>query len=210
MPYKDYYTVMGLPRTASVVEIKSAYRALAHQYHPDKSKEPDAEEKFKEMQEAYFVLKNSSKRAAYDHLNSQEEFKFAQAYQQTQKLQITSLALFALFFSLITYVINIHHFHYSILNLLAGQALFVGVYYYLIGIYSLMNVIILHRLYILANLLTTLGFYQLYLTHETNWKLLLPALCSFILAKLLKCRKLNYLGVLWFFAGIAIYFSHFI
>jgi len=68
MRYKDYYQVMGVPRTASQDEIKRAYRKLARKYHPDVSKEKDAEEKFKELQEANEVLKDPEKRAAYDQL----------------------------------------------------------------------------------------------------------------------------------------------
>ena len=68
MRYKDYYQVMGVPRTASQDEIKRAYRKLARKYHPDVSKEKDAEEKFKELQEAHEVLKDPEKRAAYDQL----------------------------------------------------------------------------------------------------------------------------------------------
>jgi curved DNA-binding protein len=68
MRYKDYYQVMGVPRTASQDEIKRAYRKLARKYHPDVSKEKDAEEKFKELQEAHEVLRDPEKRAAYDQL----------------------------------------------------------------------------------------------------------------------------------------------
>jgi curved DNA-binding protein len=68
MRYKDYYQVMGVPRTASQDEIKRAYRKLARKYHPDVSKEKDAEERFKELQEAHEVLKDPEKRAAYDQL----------------------------------------------------------------------------------------------------------------------------------------------
>src|SRR5512137_1040497 len=68
MRYKDYYQVMGVPRTASQDEIKRAYRKLARKYHPDVSKEKDAEAKFKELQEANEVLKDPEKRAAYDQL----------------------------------------------------------------------------------------------------------------------------------------------
>jgi len=68
MHYKDYYQVMGVPRTASQDEIKRAYRKLARKYHPDVSKEKDAEERFKELQEAHEVLKDPEKRAAYDQL----------------------------------------------------------------------------------------------------------------------------------------------
>lgn len=70
MKYKDYYRILGLERNASAQEIKKAYRKLAHKYHPDVSKEPNAEEKFKEVAEAYETLKNPEKRAAYDQLGS--------------------------------------------------------------------------------------------------------------------------------------------
>jgi len=70
MQYKDYYKIMGLSRTASQDEIKRAYRKLARKYHPDVSKEKDAEAKFKELGEAYEVLKDPQKRAAYDRLGS--------------------------------------------------------------------------------------------------------------------------------------------
>jgi len=71
MEFKDYYATMGVQRTASADEIKKAYRKLARKYHPDVSKEPNAEEKFKEVQEAYEVLKDPKKRASYDQLGSQ-------------------------------------------------------------------------------------------------------------------------------------------
>jgi curved DNA-binding protein len=70
MRYKDYYAVMGVGRDASQDEIKRAYRKLARKYHPDVSKEPDAEARFKELGEAYEVLKDPEKRAAYDGLGT--------------------------------------------------------------------------------------------------------------------------------------------
>jgi curved DNA-binding protein len=70
MEYKDYYATMGVPRTANADEIKKAYRKLARKYHPDVSKEPNAEEKFKAVQEAYEVLKDQQKRQAYDQLGA--------------------------------------------------------------------------------------------------------------------------------------------
>lgn len=70
MQYKDYYKVMGLSRNANQDEIKRAYRKLARKYHPDVSKEQNAEAKFKELGEAYEVLKDPQKRAAYDKLGS--------------------------------------------------------------------------------------------------------------------------------------------
>ncbi|WP_419616202.1 DnaJ domain-containing protein, partial [Thiolapillus sp.] len=66
MEFEDYYEVMGVKRDATQDEIKRAYRKLARKYHPDVSKEADAEEKFKRLGEAYEVLKDPEKRAAYD------------------------------------------------------------------------------------------------------------------------------------------------
>ena len=70
MEFKDYYQIMGVAREASQDEIKRAYRQLARKYHPDVSKEPDAEARFKEVGESYEVLKDPEKRAAYDQLGS--------------------------------------------------------------------------------------------------------------------------------------------
>ena len=68
MKYKDYYAILGVARDASGEDIKKAYRKLARKYHPDVSKEADAEERFKEVAEAYEALKDPEKRAAYDQL----------------------------------------------------------------------------------------------------------------------------------------------
>jgi curved DNA-binding protein len=76
--FKDYYKVMGVARDATEAQIKQAYRKLARKYHPDVSKEKDAEARFKEVGEAYEVLKNAEKRAAYDQLGQRrpgEEFR---------------------------------------------------------------------------------------------------------------------------------------
>ena len=70
MEFKDYYQTMGVPREASADDIRRAYRKLARKYHPDVSKEPDAESRFKEVGEAYEVLKDPEKRAAYDQLGA--------------------------------------------------------------------------------------------------------------------------------------------
>ncbi len=71
MEYRDYYKILGLERKATQEEVKRAYRKLARKYHPDVSKEADAEAKFKEVQEAYSVLGEAEKRAAYDQLGNQ-------------------------------------------------------------------------------------------------------------------------------------------
>jgi curved DNA-binding protein len=68
MQYRDYYEVLGVPRGADADAVKRAYRKLARKYHPDVSKEKNAENKFKEVQEAYEVLRDPEKRAAYDQL----------------------------------------------------------------------------------------------------------------------------------------------
>ena len=70
MDFKDYYKIMGVERDASQDEIKRAYRKLARKFHPDVSKEADAEARFKEVGEAYEVLKDPEKRAAYDQLGA--------------------------------------------------------------------------------------------------------------------------------------------
>jgi curved DNA-binding protein len=71
MEYKDYYDIMGVKKDAAQDEIKRSYRKLARKFHPDVSKEANAEAKFKEVGEAYEVLKDPEKRAAYDQLGSQ-------------------------------------------------------------------------------------------------------------------------------------------
>jgi molecular chaperone DnaJ len=66
MTDRDYYDILGVPRNASTEDIKTAFRKLARQYHPDVSKEPDAEERFKEINEAYGILSDPQKRTRYD------------------------------------------------------------------------------------------------------------------------------------------------
>ncbi|MCX7807715.1 MAG: DnaJ domain-containing protein, partial [Deltaproteobacteria bacterium] len=66
MSYRDYYEILGVSRNATKDEIQAAYRKLARKYHPDISKEPNAEERFKEINEAYEVLRDDKKRQLYD------------------------------------------------------------------------------------------------------------------------------------------------
>ncbi len=68
MPYKDYYNILGVKRTATPDEIRQGYRRMAHKYHPDVSQEPNAEERFKLVQEAYEVLGTPDKRKKYDEV----------------------------------------------------------------------------------------------------------------------------------------------
>src|SRR5450631_467800 len=76
MKFQDYYQTLGVARDASPDAVKQAYRKLARKYHPDLSKEPDAEARFKEIGEANEVLKDPEKRAAYDAVGNR--------YQQEQ------------------------------------------------------------------------------------------------------------------------------
>ena len=66
MAARDFYAALGVPRTASQEEIQRAYRTLARQYHPDVNKDPSAEERFKEVSEAYDVLSDQDMRQRYD------------------------------------------------------------------------------------------------------------------------------------------------
>src|SRR5687767_3943887 len=77
MDYKDYYAILGVPKTATQAEIKKAYRKLARELHPDTNKDPDAEKRFKEANEAQAVLTDPEKRKQYDELGANW-----QAYQQ--------------------------------------------------------------------------------------------------------------------------------
>ena len=77
MDYKDYYAILGVPKTATQAEIKKAYRKLARELHPDTNKDPDAEKRFKEANEAHAVLSDPQKRKQYDELGANW-----QAYQQ--------------------------------------------------------------------------------------------------------------------------------
>lgn len=77
---KDPYTVLGVDKNADKKVIKSAYRQLAKKYHPDISKEPDADVKFKDIAEAYDILSDETKRAQYDRYGHYDSQRFEQQY----------------------------------------------------------------------------------------------------------------------------------
>ena len=94
MKYKDYYQSLGVARDASQDAIKGAYRKLARKYHPDVSKEKDAEERFKEINEAYQTLSDPEKRAAYDQLGRHrpgEEFRPPPGWERQFRFEETDL-----------------------------------------------------------------------------------------------------------------------
>jgi curved DNA-binding protein len=107
MQYRDYYEILGVTRGADADEVKRAYRKLARKYHPDVSKEKNAEDKFKEVQEAYEVLRDPDKRAAYDQLGrnfrSGQQFRpppdWAQRFGQSGEQRFSDLNGFSDFFS---------------------------------------------------------------------------------------------------------------
>ena len=82
MSKRDYYEVLGVPKAAKTDDIKSAYRKLALQYHPDRNKSAGAEERFKEISEAYAVLSDEEKRKRYDtygHVGTEDAFRGSEA-----------------------------------------------------------------------------------------------------------------------------------
>src|SRR5271154_2525671 len=107
MQFKDYYETLGLTRGADASEVKRAYRQLARKFHPDVSKERNAEDRFKQVQEAYEVLRDPDKRAAYDHLGrdyrSGQQFRpppdWSQRFGQSEGQRFSDLNGFSDFFS---------------------------------------------------------------------------------------------------------------
>src|SRR5580658_9651563 len=107
MQYKDYYEILGVARSAGADEVKRAYRKLARKFHPDVSKEKNAETRFKEVQEAYEVLRDPEKRAAYDQLGrgyrTGQQFRpppdWSQRFGHTGSQRFSDLNGFSDFFS---------------------------------------------------------------------------------------------------------------
>jgi curved DNA-binding protein len=107
MQYKDYYEVLGVTRAADAETVKRSYRKLARKYHPDVSKEKNAENKFKEVQEAYEVLRDPEKRAAYDQLGRDyrpgQQFRpppdWSQRFGQSGSQRFSDMNGFSDFFS---------------------------------------------------------------------------------------------------------------
>src|SRR5207302_1230940 len=85
--YKDYYKTLGVPKNASTVDIKKAYRKLARQHHPDVNKKPEAEKRFKEINEAHEVLSDPEKRKRYDTVGPDWE-RYAQGMGGQHVVQI--------------------------------------------------------------------------------------------------------------------------
>ena len=81
MKCKDYYDILGLSKTASTGEIKKAYRKKSIKVHPDKNKDPKADEAFKKLSQAYTTLSDHQKRATYDRFGNEEDFFRAQQGQ---------------------------------------------------------------------------------------------------------------------------------
>jgi curved DNA-binding protein len=107
MQYKDYYETLGLTRGAAPDAVKQAYRKMARKFHPDVSKEKNAEDRFKEVQEAYEVLRDPEKRSAYDQLGRDyrpgQQFRappdWAQRFGQSGSHRFTEMNGFSDFFS---------------------------------------------------------------------------------------------------------------
>ena len=107
MKFKDYYETLGVSRGADAEAIKRAYRKQARRYHPDVSKERNAEEKFKDVQEAYEVLKDADKRAAYDQVGRDyrggQQFRappdWEQRFKQSNSYRYSEVNGFSDFFS---------------------------------------------------------------------------------------------------------------
>lgn len=91
---KDYYTILNIPHDAGTDQIKRSYRKLAQQYHPDMNKAADAEERMKEINEAYDVLGNPEKRAHYDRFGHQQNTAYSQAQQGSYTQQGNPYASF--------------------------------------------------------------------------------------------------------------------
>ena len=107
MAKRDYYEILGVSKGASDDEIKKAYHKLSKKYHPDINKEPDADEKFKEVTEAYEVLSDSQKRAAYDqygHASTDPNFGGGGFVEASVVVVLEDLQAVSMIFSILSLV----------------------------------------------------------------------------------------------------------
>lgn len=91
---KDYYKILGIQSGANEEEIKKAYRRMALKFHPDKNKDPNAEEKFKEVAEAYEVLSDPKKKAIYDQYGEDGKTRLVQGFVWFRTMTLSVLVVF--------------------------------------------------------------------------------------------------------------------
>jgi|688.fasta_scaffold481714_1 curved DNA-binding protein CbpA len=110
MEYKDYYSILGLTKTASQEEVKKAYRSLAIKWHPDKNKDPSALEKFRDISESYQILSDKQKRDEYDNMIEQKKNNNSyQYYQHPRVFNFNHRDPFEIFNEMFTFINGLHN-----------------------------------------------------------------------------------------------------